>query len=150
MDKDIILEFYKSHESSMLSHESQRANMTNIIISLCSIIIGIVATLDSGGHKVSLSLLIPLLGLFGYLFSLKHYERFSWHLACSNSYREKLHVMYPHSVIDRNLIRKELKNRFGWVHKSRLNKYWSSIHLVIITIGIGLLVFVLLEWYSMI
>lgn len=115
-ENEIILEFYKSHENSMLNHESQRANMTNIILTICTILIAVIGSMEVGIEKIILSSMLPILGIFGYVFSMKHYERFSWHLSCSNLYREKIHKEFPNTIIDRKTAREKLSLRFGWVH----------------------------------
>lgn len=146
-DVNLLIEFYKNHEAIMLNHESQRSNMTNIIITMCTILFAVIGNLDVGIEKLFLSFLIPLLGLFGYYFSMKHYERFSWHLSCANAYRKKLHEMYPSTIIDRDDIKENLKERFGWIHRSRLYKYWSSIHLAILITGLLFLVIVCMQYF---
>ncbi len=145
---EILLEFYKKHENSMLNHESQRASMTNIILTISTILTAVITTVDVSLEKIILSVLLLILGLFGSIFSIKHYERFSWHLFCSRLYKEKIHEDFPDTNIDKNLARKKIKERFGWIHKSRLYKYWISIQIIISIIGLILTTLSTIQYFS--
>ncbi|MFK7748912.1 MAG: hypothetical protein AB8B65_11000 [Kordia sp.] len=145
---EILLEFYKKHENSMLNHETQRATMTNILLSVSTILIAVISTVEASLEKIILSLLLLALGVFGSMFSIKHYERFSWHLLCSRLYKEKIHQDFPETDIDRSLARQKIKERFGWIHKSRLYKYWISIQIIISVIGLIVLVLSIIQYFK--
>ena len=130
----------------MLNHESQRANMTNIILTISTILIAVIGTMEIGIEKIILSLVLLILGIFGSIFSVKHYERFSWHLLCSNLYKERICKEFPDTIIDRKLVREKLKMGFGWIHTSRLYKYWVSIQIVIALIGLVILILSIIQY----
>ncbi|PTX63791.1 hypothetical protein C8N46_101399 [Kordia periserrulae] len=144
----ILLEFYKKHENSMLNHESQRASMTNIILTVSTILTAVITNVEVSIEKMILSALLMILGLFGSFFSIKHYERFSWHLYCSRLYKEKIHEDFPNTSIDNDLAKKKIRERFGWIHKSRLYKYWISIQIIISVIGLILTILSIVQYSS--
>jgi len=122
--------------------------MTNIILTICTILIAVISSIDISIEKIILSSLLTILGIFGYAFSMKHYERFSWHQSCSNLYREKIHQEFPDTIIDRASANEKLKMRFGWIHKSRLFKYWTSIQIVISAIGLTVLTLSIVQYIN--
>ena len=146
---EILLEFYKSNERYMLHHESQRASMTRIILTIFAILIAVVSALPIGLEKIVLSLMLPVLGIFGYFFSKKHHERFSFHFECRDSYRKKLHEEFRNTTIDIKSIEQKLTEEYRWISEKRLNKFWAAIPLGMAIIGFIMFVISLLQYFTL-
>ena len=131
----------------MLHHETQRESMTRIILTISSILLVAYGALDDREGKIILSFILLILGFFGYFFSKKHHERFSYHLKCRDSYRRKLHEEFRNSTIDINAIQAELKKDHGWIAGLRLNTFWSAILLVMALIGFLVFLFSCYQYF---
>lgn len=71
-----LWKFYDEHAAQARQHENQRERMTNIILIVAGALIGFLSSSSSATiySFISSVVLIPL-GIFGWMFSSKHYER---------------------------------------------------------------------------
>jgi Ca2+/Na+ antiporter len=90
-DIKILFELYKEQRDLGLHHEDQRAKVTGLMFTVATILIGLVA-FDKTLTIIDLPAvtLIITLGIFGALFSLKHYERFTFHRKRSRILRDAI------------------------------------------------------------
>ncbi len=90
-DIKILFELYKEQRDLGLHHEDQRAKVTGLMFTVATILIGLVVfdkTLTI--FDLPAAILIITLGIFGALFSLKHYERFTFHRKRSRLLRDAI------------------------------------------------------------
>jgi len=143
---NIIMEFYKEQLAFCRHVEGQRSTMTNIILVVTAILLGF--TFNDGVIIKSnwpFPALIILIGIFSYLFSMKHYERFKLHDKLSDRYREIIEKMVSEADVNREEINAELSKEFGVIHNQRLNAYWKGIPVAVTVLGIGSLALLIVK-----
>lgn len=94
--KDVLWGMYQEHCNTGRHHETQRATTTNLIIVLVA---GVTtyATFDKkiDDKDIPVALLVVVLGIFGALFSVLHYGRYSKHMQRAKKYRDALDDVLP-------------------------------------------------------
>ncbi len=85
-----------------------------------------------------MSLYLTLLGLWGAVFSLKHYERYLLHMSRARQYRNALDALLSDAGIKKlkQDADTEHNNKWPWLHQVRLFWFWLSIHIVVAAIGL--------------
>lgn len=140
--KEILFGMYQDNIASYRHHETQRATVTSSIIAIDAIIIGIV-TFDKAINWLDTPLLILLiiLGVFGAAFTAKHFERTSLHTERSRFLRKELDELFANNSLLRlrNEADKIHAKHFPILRKYRHHNFWIILHLIILTIGIGLM-----------
>lgn len=165
-DIQILLELYKEQRNLGLHHETQRSKVSSLMLTAATILIGLIAFDDNiNEYDLPQALAIFFLGIFGAFFTLKHYERFSFHRHRSRVLRKAIDAVLKcgelHSNENRRVrdeIRKSLdlkieksphllrsivkitnrqyKYKGGCLQKASLHKFWASLHLFISVIGL--------------
>lgn len=136
---DILIELYKEHTKWCQHHEQQRTNVSNMILFMCSILLGLIS-FDKiiEIHDLPISIFIIILGVFGLIFNYKFYERFDFHNLRINNYLKEI------SLEIENLDIKDI-NRKAWnkssfkntsIQNTSLYKFWIYLHLLVVIIGI--------------
>ena len=88
-----------------------------------------------------LAIMIILLGIFGALFSLKHYERFRFHMKCAAQYRNALEKALPRTNLASHRVAAEWahKCKYKRIGKIHLFVFWTLLNLAIAMLGAALL-----------
>ncbi|MDP2755164.1 MAG: hypothetical protein Q8P40_12355 [Nitrospirota bacterium] len=137
-ERDILIQMYREDCKFARHHEVLRATVANIIIAVTAGILGLVAfdqKLDL--NDLPITIFLTFLGIFGGIFSSKHYERVRLHLNRAKQYLYKLEEIMPDIKLS------ELRERGNSANKSnfprlfnlRLNKFWFALHLLISLLG---------------
>lgn len=139
-DKDIYLALYKENCEQGRHHEGQRATVTNLVLTLASVFVGLV-TFD---QKLTLAdrpsaIFLVALGLYGALCSAKHYERFRAQMQRAAAYRNKLDSTTLGILVARQVADATTKGKFGILYSVRLWSLWLGLHLFIAAYGVYLL-----------
>jgi len=144
--KHILLAIWKEAREHSRQHESQRSVATNMVLLLASADIGAMATLRLEHRTLPLAIALVVLGGFGFLLSAKHYERAEWSTAVAVEFEERLDFLDPDLGIRSGKMTATNKHepRFARIHKVRLNKIWSFLHLLVSATGVVLLVIILM------
>src|SRR3712207_1575685 len=79
--KDVLWKFYQDYLTQMRHYEMQRSTVTNLLLLVAAAVLAFI-TYDKVLSRSDLPLtgLLVIIGLFGAAFSLKHYERTSFHI----------------------------------------------------------------------
>ena len=140
--------------------------MTTIILTIAGAVIGLITFVKIAFYTWPLSLLLIALGIYGWLFSRKQYERNRFHTEIMSEFRdefdnelrsagkpstqstprisdlrtagEKKH--YDNFPRSKKGVQKSAKSKLA---RSSLAGFWASLHLVISMIGLLLLAFTL-------
>lgn len=167
--------YYNEHAAQARQHENQRERMTNIILSICGVLIGLATFGELSIWTLTASISIIILGCFGFAFAGKHYERTKFHNAIMSEIRKEIDKI----SIDKNAKRKSLSairkagakkhySKFVWIniftrnrkkkqanlkHKSiiarfRVHHFWESLHLIIIILGMCLTLAIIVKAFS--
>jgi hypothetical protein len=145
-DSDILWGMYQEHCTQGRHHEDQRASVTNLIIALASAMVGLLAFKDLSRNAWPLPCTLILLGLFGALFSLKHYERFRYHMKCAAQYRDALESLVPTTNLKalRQAGRRAHRGKYKIIEDIHLFVFWVAFNLLIASLG-GILLYVVLH-----
>jgi hypothetical protein len=68
--------------------------MTNIILSINGVLIGLITFSNLSLWSVCASVSIVLLGIYGFFFAGKHYERFKYHTSIMGAVRGEIDRLY--------------------------------------------------------
>ena len=161
---DLYRSMYEEHAAQARKHEEQRERITGLVLSIVSILIGFITFAKLSMVSLAVSLPIIMLGVYGYCFAGKHYERFALHTNIMRAMRQELdacsldtnHIGKSIAVLHREAELAHYQEfvwpRFSggrsvaqnsatsWIARQRLHVFWEAIYLMIILIGIGLTV----------
>jgi len=147
---DILWNLYQEHCTWERHHESQRATATNVLVIVTAGILSVIA-FDKEINNIDLPLTIfmTLQGIFGTLFTAKHYERFCMHQERANQYRNALDTMFPSCQIKilREMADIKIQKKFPILYTIRLHTLWNGIHILISVFGFILTLGIILEWF---
>jgi|GEM_PF-1253674 len=87
---EVLIKMYDEHASQARQHEDQREKMTNFILIVTGVLVSFVTGAKFASYTLPASGLLIALGIFGALFSLKHYERFRFHASVMGAYRHEI------------------------------------------------------------
>lgn len=148
---DVLLNIYQEHCAWERHHEEQRATVTNLLIAVAAGVISVI-TFDGklSTADFPLALFLVMQGIFGALFTAKHYERFAMHQKRADLYRKTLDSLYPETniIFIRKSADEEHALEYPWFHRLPLNKFWISLHLIIAVFGCILSAGILLHWFN--
>lgn len=151
--KDVLWKFYQEYYAQMRHYEMQRSTVTNLLLLVAAAILAFI-TYDKALSRSDLPLtgLLVIIGLFGAAFSLKHYERSSFHIERARKFRDKLDELLFESTLITHLKREAdalhkknhpilSRNYRGWW---RVHRLWVVLHLLIAALGLLLTIFIAL------
>lgn len=156
--------YYDEHAAQARQHEGQREAMTNIVLGVAGLLVGLVTFGDLSPWSLPAALTMAALGVYGFFFSGKHYERFRFHTTIMSKIRAEMDRLEgapndtarPLAVL-RNEGAREHYAEFvwpklrgpgsslqagakSWIARQRLHLFWDGIHVVIAVLGIALCV----------
>jgi hypothetical protein len=143
---DVLLKMYESEMSWAKQAEDQRTAITNIILIVASIIVGVIP--QRGGlskETLPVAILLMALGLYGALVSQKLYERFRFHYGRARNYRRKLNELIPVAEISKSMedAEKEHNKKYKWLYRVSFNRLWMSLYITIAVAGLILTLIIL-------
>lgn len=151
--------FYQEHAAQARQHEDQREHMTSIILLISGALITFVSSHESATIYSFLSslALIPL-GIFGWAFSYKHYERNHIHRAILAKIREAIDEELTSPCVPGQNVptlkqlrdagelshyadfpaprKRPQRNAKNWIARCRLNPFWYTVPLLVTILGI--------------
>jgi hypothetical protein len=161
--------YYDDHASQARQHEGQRERVTNIVLSIAGLLIGLVTFANLQLWSLIAAGSIILLGIYGFLFSGKHYERFKFHTAVLQAFRkeiERAHNDPEYGKVSLSSLRASATEKHyrefvwpkfsgtndkaqaaatSWIARQRLHVFWEAVHLLIVGIGLALCIAILLK-----
>lgn len=146
-EKDILIELFKDQMTHARHHESLRATISNLIITISGITIGFIVYDDQlNSSDFAPIFFLFLLGAFGALFSMKHYQHLRRHQSRAEQYRNEIERRYETLTISEWLTKaKRIDNDdFPFLGKIGLHKYWMALHIMIVVISFSLFTSILI------
>lgn len=153
---ELLWRFYQEHCAWERHHETQRSSATNLVLVVAAAVLSLVTINKSIDlSDLPLTIFLIVLGLFGSILSLKHYERFKRHQTLAETYRKALDEDIPEAQI--LSLRSKAENRHtddyratycSWIHRWRLHWLWIGLHLAVAVTGIVLSVGLLMGWFE--
>lgn len=159
---DHLQNYYEEHAQQARQHEDQRERVTNIILSIAGALVGLITFAELSLGALAASLTLIALGVFGFFFSGKHYERFKYHTAIMKRIRDEIDKLRKDSsstpaplaqLRDDGEERHYEKFRwpqFGgsnsesqqaatsWIARQRVHAFWEAVPLMVAAFGIAL------------
>lgn len=146
-DSDVLWGMYQEHCTQGRHHEDQRSTTANLILALGAAATGLISFKDFTKDMWPLAVLVALLGLFGALFSLKHYERFRYHMKCAGEFRKALEKVVPKTQLQAHLNNARSQHaadsRYALVRGTHLFIFWLALNLLLSAFGTIVLVLLL-------
>lgn len=144
-DRDVLISFYEQEFGHAQHHESQRTAMSNLILLISVMAIGLVTydkELSSIDTYPAAALLV--LGIFGALFSIKLTERARLHFMRARILRKEVDRISPNLKIAKLFKKAVFKHKKRGVYSScilnnGLEKWWILFHTCISIIGVAIL-----------
>jgi len=140
---------YQEHTAHARQHEEQRERMTGAVAALGAVVVA-VATTDNVDMRLPMVIagwMLVTLGVYGAVFSLKHYERYRQHVTYAAQYRAELERLLPEIPKSGTAFRKSGRERhlrrrllFRALAAVRLHWLWSGLPLLIALGGALLIV----------
>jgi hypothetical protein len=145
-DRDVLLEMFKHYINQGLYYQTQRTATANILLILAGATIGFITVddtkLEEGPDAVAAFFLI-VLGLFGFLWSIKYHERYAYYLNRARGYRDELkNRSYPNIDIEtiNSAAKAETKDAHPFLYPLRVWWLWAVLYVLITGVGVVILV----------
>jgi hypothetical protein len=156
--------YYNEHATHARQHEDQREHMTNVVLAVSGVLIGLVTYSELSLWSLSAALTLVILGLFGFVFAGKHYERFRFHTAIMGAIRTEIdRVRATPNSPTKSLAQlrsdgeqehyssfkwpkfsgtnsREQAGAKSWIARQRLHLFWELVPILVAVIGLGLCV----------
>ncbi|HEX3960605.1 MAG TPA: hypothetical protein VHZ03_28860 [Trebonia sp.] len=146
MPEDSTLAFWKEHREQLRQSESQRALLTNYILVIVAAVSGFIVQQHFVLHTLPLSVLVIVIGLYGALASAKYHERAEYHLSQARALTRAL--VEGGALSDHGSSLEEYRQvhylKYPRLHRIRLNRLWTGLHVGVCFYGIMLLIITLL------
>lgn len=142
-DKSLIWHMYVDNRTQAQLHEAHRMNGTGLIGSGATLIIGFMSQ-DGKFDRADAPLCVILIvvGIFGYFFCVKAYERMRLHLNRCSAFLQMLDDMdqtYDIMAIKNESDRKTSRE-YPFASKLKLRIFWQGMHVLIALSGASILI----------
>ncbi len=140
--RDVLWKMYQEHCTQGRHHEVQRSTVASVLLAIVAVVIGLITNDQKiTNSDIPLTLFLLVLGMFGAVFSAKHYERFELHMESARRYRDELDTLLPGAPLKRLKRAADDKHngKYPRLKDLRLNRFWIGIYLI--TSGLGLVLF---------
>jgi hypothetical protein len=161
--------YYDDHAAQARQHEKQREVMTNVVLVVAGLLIGLVTLGNMSIWSLPAAMAVAALGAYGLLISGKHYERFNFHTSLMKAIRDEMNRVAgtegatPRSICElysqverdhyfgfvwpkfRATRKKPQAIATSWVARQRMHMFWDSAHAGIAIIGLTLCLFIMVK-----
>ena len=142
---DTVLAYWHEHREQLRQSENQRAVLTNYVLVITAAISGFIVQQHFQPRTLPLSVLIVIIGLYGAVAAAKYHERADYHLFQARALTRVL--IDTGSLTDHEAVLDEFRQqhyrKYPRLHRLRLNRLWTGLHLGVAVYGI---VLVILTW----
>lgn len=140
---EVWLRMYEEQVRHARHHETLRTHSTNVIIVLSAAVFAFLSSDDvSSRQHIVLALFLILANAYGFIMSMKHYERNRLHVAVAGRYRSMIsqyNALQGTSLNEEREIGQERHfRRFRIVSRLRTHLLWSGLHIVIVLMALVL------------
>jgi len=146
-DTEVLLRLCEEQWCQGRQSESQRATVTNFIITISAAILGFLVQKEFTLTSLPLAILLIALGVYGAVISAKLYERWQFHMRRARYWRKRIDELHPDARIDQLKVESDLehKRKYPKLEKIRLNRLWSALHILIILIGVACTIIIIIR-----
>jgi hypothetical protein len=136
----VTLAYWREHREQLRQSENQRAALTNYVLVITAAISGFVVQQHFTLRTLPLSFLIIIIGLYGAVAAAKYHERADYHLLQARALTRVLveaGVLADHDTVLTEY-RQQHDRKYPRLHRLRLNRLWTGLHLGIAVYGVVL------------
>jgi hypothetical protein len=139
---DTELAYWQEHREQLRQSENQRAVLTNYVLVITAAISGFIVQQHFADRTLPLSFLIIIIGLYGAVAAAKYHERADYHLSQARALTRVL--VQTGSLADHDALLEEYRQEhyrtFPRLHRLRLNRLWTGLHLGVAAYGVLLVI----------
>ncbi len=141
-DKSLLWHLYQDNRVQAQFHETQRVNGSTLIGGGAAVIIAAISQDGNYSRADSpLACVLVLIGIFGFFFCVKSYERMQLHLNRCRVFLQMLDVMdeqHDLTSIKDECDRKTARD-FPTASKLKLRVFWQGMHVIVALTGLAFL-----------
>jgi uncharacterized membrane protein YeaQ/YmgE (transglycosylase-associated protein family) len=145
-DENILLAIYKENADQARQHELFRQAITTLVAGITGAVIGLSLKDASAALQGPLltvaGIFLTIMGAFGLIASMKHYERNRMHVQRIRAIRNALDALpgvTPQLLQNINSAADaQHRQRFPRLAQTELNKVWNTFHVLVMALGIAL------------
>jgi hypothetical protein len=136
-----FLELYKEQTAHGRHTEMQRQQMTQLILTISTALLGVMAALKFSIHCLPLALAMIYLGSFGRRFTLAYVERFDGHMSRARALRKAVDQQVAsggaQNIFDNNPVTKSTRLREFWLGLHRAIQILGAICVIVNLLAVG-------------
>jgi hypothetical protein len=140
--EEAVLAYWREHREQLRQSENQRAVLTNYVLLITAAVSGFIVQQNFGLRTLPLSVLVIIIGLYGAVASAKYHERADYHLLQARALTRVL--VDTGSLGDHEAVLEEFRQqhyrKYPRLHRLRLNRLWTGLHLGVAIYGIVLVI----------
>jgi hypothetical protein len=139
---DAGLAYWQEHREQLRQSENQRAVLTNFVLVIAAAVSSLVVQQHFAVRTLPLSVLVVVTGLYGAVTVAKYHERAEYHLQQARALTQALTtagVLADYRAVLQDS-RDEHYRRYPRLHRIRLNRLWTGLHLGIAGYGAALII----------
>ena len=175
---DVLLKIHDEHAAQARQHENQRERIANYILIIVGILVTFISNSNFAAYSIPASMLLIILGIYGFMFTRKHYERNRLHVSILSKFLEEInkeltkknsskstlkeirnageqthYENFPEKEADKTqqeekVNKTQQEKAKDWSARHRLNSYWLAIPIFSVAIGLIFLLITILIWYE--
>jgi hypothetical protein len=143
--EETVLAYWREHREQFRQSENQRAILTNYVLVITAAISGFIVQQHFAVRTLPLSVLIVIIGLYGAVSVAKYHERADYHLFQARALTRVL--VETGSLADYDSVLEDFRQqhyrKYPRLHRVRLNRLWTGLHLGVALYGV---VLILITW----
>jgi hypothetical protein len=140
-----VLAYWHEHREQLRQSETQRSVLTNYLLVITAGLSGFIVAQHFAMRTLAVAVLVVGIGLYGALTTAKYHERAAYHLGQARALTDTLKgggVLTEDENLTR--YRDEHYQAYPTLHRVRLHRLWTGLHLGIALYGAVLFVVILL------
>ena len=136
------LAYWHEHREQLRQSENQRAVLTNFVLVITAAVSSLVVQQHFATRTLPLSVLVVITGVYGALTVAKYHERAEYHLQQARALTQALTASGVLADYRGALAhsRQEHYRRYPVLHRVRLHRLWTGLHLGIAAYGAALII----------
>lgn len=134
---DTVLAYWREHREQLRQSENQRAVLTNYVLVIVAALSGFIVQQQLKPSTLPLSILVMAIGIFVSITVAKYHERADYHLGQARTLTRALVDLgaLPDGKAELDASRGAHYGKYRRLHRIRLHKLWTGLHLGIALYG---------------
>ena len=147
-DTEVLLAFVHENWEEMRHVENQRSTLTNIIVIIASLVVGLISQVGLNQGSILLTILLTILGTYGAVVTAKLYERHQFSQKRLDFWYPRIDELHSDSQLLslRQMADDAHSQEFQRLAKMRVHHWWIALHSAIALLGLALTIYVLFRF----